>query len=742
MRSFVLVFLFALACGDDSSPVDAGTDVPMPDVGIDSFVEPDVPIPTCGTAGGSIASAAEALEYFDEGTMTDLEALDLSVTILGVDRSLTDEVVFEQARFALQRPARIHGWSVRWVLPEGMAPDAELETGLYRDFGHNGFDMWLPDPLFVGTRCVRDVSGGWVDYVLPTPVEVANPGLVYVGSRHEGAGTPRIAMDTTFDHPEGDCAAFADCRGSWNMPNVERRQFFHGVTLPHPYDYAIRLWVEYTDAIADEERVFQPVADVAFGTHVAWGDYDHDGWDDVVTDGIRLMRNVDGAFEDVTAAAGLAGISGSGVWGDYDNDGCLDLFVFSGGYADTDRLLRNQCDGTFVDVNSAAGITDTQSYEDCGVAGAMGSPSPAAAWLDWDADGFLDVYVANFICWERETYYVDRAFHNEGDGTFTDVSESMGFSAERQASRGVAPIDHDRDGDVDLMVNTYRLQRNLFFDNEGGAFTERGEALGLSGIPNERLGGITYYGHTIGTAWGDLDGDGDFDAVHANLAHPRFYGFSDKSQVLMQQSDGTYVDAAGDWALPEGANGLRFQETHSTPIVADFDQDGHLDLVIPCVYDGRPTDYYHGNGDGTFRLDTFTTGITATDVLAGSAGDFDRDGDIDVIVRELFENTRTTGHFVQVRVVGDVSTNRAGIGAVVSVSAGGVTRIRHVQGGTGQGGQDSLYLHFGLGDATTIDSIRVELPGGSSVDYAGPFDADQRIWIMESGSTHLGWEPP
>ena len=94
------------------------------------------------------------------------------------------------------------------------------------------------------------------------------------------------------------------------------------------------------------------------------------------------------------------------------------------------------------------------------------------------------------------------------------------------------------------------------------------------------------------------------------------------------------------------------------------------------------------------------------------------------------------------RVVGDVSTNRAGIGAVVSVSAGGVTRIRHVQGGTGQGGQDSLYLHFGLGDATTNDSIRVELPGGSSVDYAGPFDADQRIWIMESGSTHLGWEPP
>lgn len=743
MRGRLLLVVLVWACGDDSAPVDAGADVPLPmlDAGGDAFVEPDVPVSTCGTASGTIPSASESLAYFDEGATTDLEALDLRITVVGREYVLAEEVVYEQARFAIDRPARIHGWSVQWVLPEGMEPDAELETGLYRDFGHNGFDMWLSDPLFAGTRCVQDVDEGWVDYVLPEPIEIANPGLVYIGSRHEGVGQPRIAMDTTTDHPEGDCAVFGACRGSWNMPNVERRQFYNGVTLQHPYDYAIRLWVEYTDAIADEDRVFQEVEGVSFGTHVAWGDFDADGWDDVVTDGLRLMRNDEGSFVDVTEVAGLDGISGSGVWGDYDNDGCLDLFVFSGGYGDTDRLLHNECDGTFADVTDTAGITDSQDYEDCGVGG-TGSPSPAAAWVDLDADGLLDVYVANFICWDRETYYVDRVFHNEGDGTFTDVSETIGFSSERQASRGVAPIDHDRDGDVDLIVNTYRLQRNLFFDNEGGTFSERGEELGLSGIPNARLGGITYYGHTIGTAWGDLDGDGDFDAVHANLAHPRFYSFSDKTQVLIQQSDGTFADNAGDWALPEGANGLRYQETHSTPILADFDQDGALDLIIPCVYDGRPTDYYHGNGDGTFRLDTFTTGITSTDVLAGSAGDWDRDGDVDLIVRELFENTRAEGHFVQVRVVGDVAANRAGIGAVVSVTAGERTWIRHVQGGTGQGGQDSLYLHFGLGDAESVDSIRVEFPGGTSVDYAGPFDADQRIWTMESGTTHVGWAPP
>lgn len=736
-----LVCVAVLACGDDDEmPIDAGMDAPVFDAGTDTFVEPDVFVPTCGTATGTIPPAAEAISYFDEGTMTDLEALDLSVTIVGANYALTEQVVYEQARFALERPARVYGWSVQWVLPEGMAPETELETGLYRDFGHNGFDMWLADPHFVGTRCVEDINEGWVDYVLPDPIDVANPSLLFVASRHEGADTPRIAMDTTFDNPEGDCAVFEECRGSFNMPNVERRQFYNGVTLQHPYDYAVRLWVEYTDEIVDEDRVFQEVEDVSFGRHVAWGDFDADGWDDVVTDGLRLMRNDEGTFVDVTTSAGLDGIRGAGVWGDYDNDGCLDLFAFSNGYSDTDRLLRNQCDGTFADVTEAAAIIDTQDYEDCGVGG-TGSPSPAAAWFDYDADGFLDIYVANFICWDRETYYVDRVFHNEGDGTFTDVSATLGFSPDRHASRGVAPIDHDRDGDVDLIVNAYRLQRN-FFDNEGGTFVERGLESGLAGIPNERLGGITYYGHTIGTAWGDLDGDGDFDAVHANLAHPRFYSFSDKTQVLLQQDDGSFVDNGGDWSLPVGDNGLRFQETHSTPILADFDADGHLDLVIPCVYDGRPTDYYHGNGDGTFRLDTFTTGITATDVLAGSAGDFDRDGDVDVIVRELFENTRSDGHFVQVRVVGDVAANRAAIGAVVSVSTSDRTFIRHVQGGTGQGGQDSLYLHFGLGEAETIDSMRVEFPGGTSVDYTGPFAVDGRVWLMESGTTHSGWDPP
>ena len=231
--------------------------------------------------------------------------------------------------------------------------------------------------------------------------------------------------------------------------------------------------------------------------------------------------------------------------------------------------------------------------------------------------------------------------------------------------------------------------------------------------------------------------------MQANLAHPRFFAFSDKTQVLLQNADGVFEDNAGDWADLITDNGLRFQETHSVPVLADFDRDGALDLVITAVYDGRPTDFYWGNGDGTFRLDVLGAGITTENGWGVAVSDWDHDGDLDLAAGSMFVNQIVSdGHWLSVRVVGNVSANRAAIGATVAVTAGGLTRLRHVNGGTGQGGQDSLYLHFGLGSATTVDSIVVELPGGRAVTYTGPYDADQRLWLMEDGTVATGWAPP
>jgi hypothetical protein len=181
------------------------------------------------------------------------------------------------------------------------------------------------------------------------------------------------------------------------------------------------------------------------------------------------------------------------------------------------------------------------------------------------------------------------------------------------------------------------------------------------------------------------------------------------------------------------------------PVLADVNLDGNLDLAITCVYDGRPSDFYWGNGDGSFTLDGYHAGITTEDGWGIAAADYDNDGDPDLFASTLFENTladRDKGHWLQLRVVG-ATANRAALGATVAVTAGANTYLRHVQGGSGKGGQDSLYLSFGLGDATSVDQIVVTFPGGDQTSYTGPIAADQRYWLTQGDTTPVAsWGKP
>lgn len=696
----------------------------------------------CGTGDGPLPADVVTLANHDGVGTASLATQTWQVTANGGPYIIAQNPAWEQARFELDRPTRVYGFRVQWTDLADAPSDTELEAGLFPDFGHNGFDMWRFDPYWTGTRCVGDLDAdGWVTYVLDEPVDIAQPGLVYVGHLRAGEGAPGFLFDGSTDDPDGACDNFDHCRSSINMPEAEASMFYNGITIQVPYDYMVELLIEHT-ADLPAETLFTELAEPTLSNRVSFGDFDNDGWDDFITTGPRLYRNAgDGTFADVTDASGIAtlGANGNGVWGDYDNDGCLDLFVFSETHTNEDKLLHSECDGTFTDATASAGIVDSQSQDDCGDPANTRSPSPAAAWVDIDSDGLLDLYVANFICWSSGGTYQDTIFYNRGDGTFLERTARNGFTPARTASRTVAPIDHDGDGDVDIHVGRYRLERNMFFDNDGdGTVTETALDNGLAGFEMRRA-----YGHTIGLAWGDLDNDGDFDLVEANLAHPRFFTFSDKTRILLQTPTHTFEDNAGDWAFPAGANGLRYQETHSVPTLADFDQDGDLDLVITCVYDGRPTDFYWGDGDGTFTLDVLNAGITVENGWGAVVSDWDHDGDLDLALRTLFRNdVPSPGHWLQTRVVGNVSANRAAIGATVALTAGGVTRLRYVQGGTAQGGQDSMYLHFGLGDAVSVDSITVTFPGGAETTFTGPFDADQRLWLMEDGTVHMGWAPP
>ncbi len=740
----------SLACadknGDTGGPGDVGGDG-----GTDSG---DGGSSCVGTAKGELPTGLTELAWDDGEGVTTLPEQGWSIG----EYTLADEPLHEWVRFEAPTDLEVHAISVQLAdLPDD--PDDLVSVLLLDDFGYNGFDAWHPEPLWEGSLCAADiVEGAWATFVLDSPVSVSGGSLVYAGHFRAGEGEPALLLDGS-TAGDGSCGSWSDCHSGFNLPDATTLtsggyvySYWQGYSTPFANDYMVRLHV--AEAAPPTRARFAWSAEAPAGSRQAWGDFDNDGWDDLWLPG-RLLRNIGEAeFQDVTDDSGITamGIAASGgVWGDYDNDGCLDLFVFAESYTAGDSLLRNNCDGTFSDVTVEAGITDVQKVNtDCG---GTASPTAGAAWWDIDSDGLLDLYLSNFICWDAYSYYTDEVWHNLGDGRFEAWTGERGFAATRMAGRGANPIDADRDGDVDLLVNNYVLQKNLYYDNlgpvgpdddiAGDIVDEAAAELGLGGNAT-RTGNSYYYGHTIGTAWGDLDNDGDFDVVQANLAHPRFFDFSDKTQVLLNDGSGLFTDNAGAWEGPYSDNGLRYQETHSVPTLADLDADGVLDLAITAVYDGRPTDLYLGNGDGTFSPAWHGSGLDLTNGWGMSAGDVDNDGDIDLYTSGgLYLNQGEQGHWVQVRVVGDVASNRAAIGATVTVTDGsGQARIRHVQGGTGQGEQDSLTLHVGLGPVDTVDAISVTFPGGDTVDLAGPWAADQRLWLSESGMVHQGWDPP
>ncbi|MBR58559.1 MAG: hypothetical protein CMH54_11120 [Myxococcales bacterium] len=701
----------------------------------------------CGTAGQEFPEGLVELIHDDGVPISSVVEAGFAITDDNIP--MGEAPLWEAVAFELERPARVYGFRVYFSeLPTGA--ETPVSVGLYPDFGYNGFDFWKYEAYWEGNHCSGAItSGTWVNYAFNSPVELRHPGLVYVAHKREGAGDALWAFDGTTAQEDGNCGGWADCHSAWNMDGLNEGvsggqgfYAYNGLSGPLPNDYLVRLLVEYDEPLPEESVWFESTGQ-AMGGQLAFADYDNDGDDDVVLPGPTLMRNDAGIFTDVTAESGLnnVSVSGPGVWGDYDNDGCPDLLVFNLSGFEGDGLLRNNCDGTFEDVSVASGISNAQTYNDCNGAGYTHAPTPAAAWLDLDNDGYLDIYLANFNCWSNYSYFVDRIWRNKGDGTFEDWTGLYGFKGYNDfpfPSRGANPVDFDQDGDVDLLVHNYVLRPNQFYKNNGdGTFSEKGLALGLGGIES-RFQNMYHYGHTIGAAWGDLDGDGDFDNVQANLAHPRFYDFSDKTQILLNDGTGNFTDNQGDWSKPAGDSGLRFQETHSVPLLADFDMDGNLDLVITATYDGRPTDFYLGNGDATFELKSYSAGIVLRNGWGVAAADVDLDGDLDLatsggLYRNRMDETRDY-HWVQIRAIGNVSSNRGAYGATVTVYSGDMQLIRHVQGGTGQGCQDSPFLHFGLGDHTDIDSIQVRFPGGETVEYMGPIDSDQRLWLFEDGT--------
>jgi hypothetical protein len=499
---------------------------------------------------------------------------------------------------------------------------------------------------------------------------------------------------------------------------------------------------------------------------VAVLDYDNDGWMDIfLVNGSTLEdlkagkchasklyhNNHDGTFSDVTAKSGInhCGWGFGAAVGDYDNDGREDLYIT---YLDGAVLYHNNGDGTFTDVTAKAGV---------GNAGRWGT---SAAFGDYDNDGYLDLYVDNYVdldlnhlpnlgessfcsyrgiavsCGPRGLKGArDRLFHNNGDGTFTDVTEKLNIDPGSYYGLGVMWLDYDLDGCLDLYVSDDSTPSMLYHGDCKGGFTEVGAEAGVaySGDGREQAG--------MGVDSADYDNDGWPDIAKAN--------FSDDSNNLFHNDhNGDFTDLAGpsDFgpiSIPFLGFGMKF---------LDFDNDGWKDILVAnghvnpqvdqhsfgVTYAERPL-LFHNLRNGKFQEVATRTGVAMSHryVARGAAtADFFNEGREDLLVsvldgsplllRNILRNKSTQhNHWLRVKTVG-VRSNRDGFGARVQVKAGGLTQSAEVRANSSFESASDPRLHFGLGPATKVDSIEVHWPSGA-VDRIGSVSSDQQVTIEE-----------
>ncbi len=481
------------------------------------------------------------------------------------------------------------------------------------------------------------------------------------------------------------------------------------------------------------------------GNFFAWGDYDNDGYQDLLAES-RLFRNGGPPawrFRETTASVGLSG-GGHGTWADYDNDGLLDIYMEG-----SNKLWHNEGPGQSGDFK----------FSDATVGSRIESHShtTACAWGDYDDDGFLDLYIARGENWNdgNAVYYSNRLYRNNGDGTFSNTTFEAGVdeSAHKSYSRGVIWGDYNNDGWLDLYVANYRQQLNYLYENNGdGTFTDVAAEKNVADAPSRTGENPDPYdrpGHGVGALWGDYDNDGDLDLWVTNLNH-KDWRTSDDS--LLYRNDGapdysfTNVRSSAGIPIKPYVAPNQGDELFVGCAWDDLNNDGYLDIYLPQVYGDVGYAYsflYIGNWDGTFTDVTEMAGVRVWDTYASSWCDYNNDGMTDLLTAgkypfengtyevRLFENKLPhDNNWIKINLQG-TTHNSFGIGARVKVNTGNNFYIKEVEGGMGaHGQQNSLPLDFGLGGHEGPVDITVYWGPGKSHNISG-VEVNREITLVE-----------
>lgn len=509
------------------------------------------------------------------------------------------------------------------------------------------------------------------------------------------------------------------------------------------------------DATDSEEKYYLET----MGSGVGWIDYDQDGLMDLylvqtaATEAYKPTRtlrsalyrnNGDGTFTDVTEKAGVGGEGhyGQGVAvGDFNNDGYPDLYVTGYGRA---ILYRNNGNGTFTDVTKQAGVGDDGRW------------STSAGWFDYDKDGWLDLVVANYIDWspknnpwcgEQKPGYRSycnpnnyhgqktKLYHNNHDGTFTDVSDKSGVGTPESKGMGLALADLSGDGWPDIAVANDTWPNFLFQNNHDGTFTESGLVSGLATSADGR------YEAGMGIDVADVDGDGlpDIYITHLDFELNRLYHNNGDGTF----TDATYSSGIGNKAMVLSGVAAKF---------IDYDNDGWPDIVQSngAMLDNvnlyhsqvtyqEPMLMFHNLGRGKFDKVSATLGDDFMRPVVGrglATADFMNNGRVGIAVNcrgdfpELLRNDTANGnHWVEVLLIGTKS-NRDGVGTVLTLKSEGVVQVEQAKGGTSYMSASDPRIHFGLGKRAKVDSLVITWPSGV-VDTLRSVPVDAIIAVKE-----------
>jgi hypothetical protein len=481
------------------------------------------------------------------------------------------------------------------------------------------------------------------------------------------------------------------------------------------------------------------------GTGVAVFDYDNDGWPDIfIVNGTKLdstpgsgaptshlyHNNHDGTFTDVTVKAGVMHSGwGQGVCvGDYDNDGFEDFYVT---YYGKNVLYHNNGNGTFTDVSEKAGVAGTGA--------AWGS---GCAFLDYDRDGKVDLFVATYVDFDVKTapkpgeradclwkgvpvmcgprglpWSPNILYHNRGDGTFEDVTEKAHIDKTNgHYALSASPFDYDDDGWPDIFVACDSTPSILYHNNKDGTFTDTAVSAGAAFNEDgkEQAG--------MGSTIGDYNGDGHLDIFKTNFS-------DDTSTLYRNNGNGTFDDTTFAAGL-----GLHTQYLGWGTMFFDAENSGWPDLILvnghvyPEVdkqhlgsnYE-EPRIFYHNNGNGTFSEISPSAGpgiITPSSSRGLAIGDFWNDGKLSAVVSNmnappslLINQVKNGNHWVAIKTEG-VKSNRDGLGARIRVKAGARILVDEVRSGSSYISNNDRRVHFGLGSVTQIDWIEIRWPSG------------------------------